>query len=71
MSIEHDIIVQNRNTIIDWNRTNSGGGESLFTNRLRDDGLTDGQIITVLKNLDNICQHCWDTTYPCSCWNDE
>lgn len=43
---------------------------TLFEKKLGEQ-LSDRQVSYVLKVIEDICIHCWDSDYPCSCWNDE
>lgn len=56
--------------IANWNLENGYRETSLFTDRLREN-FNESQIAIILKELDNICRHCFDGGLHCQCWNDE
>jgi len=45
--------------------------DTLFVKHLRNGGLSDEQIATVIIALDTICDACMDTYKPCNCYRDE
>lgn len=60
-----------------WCQDNSYKDNNLFIDQLRQNELTDKQIIVVLNALENTCQYCFnrpienDDGLVCRCSNDE
>ena len=43
----------------------------LLVRQLKQIGLNKVWVARVLDVLEDICKHCWDSDFHCSCWNDE
>lgn len=53
------------------NQHGYANADTLFIKHLRNGGLTDMQIATVIVAMDTICRDCMDTVKPCNCERDE
>jgi hypothetical protein len=45
--------------------------DCLFVQKLRESGLSRGQIAAVIVCMGDTCRHCRDADTDCMCWNDE
>jgi hypothetical protein len=57
------------------NWCNSHGGSlkspPVFVQKLLDKDFTYNQVAEILGIMDVVCNECWDSEYPCTCWRDE
>jgi hypothetical protein len=56
--------------IKNWCFETSFVDENLFVKNLRT-FLSDAQIEKVIKNMEEICPHCFNGNRACQCWHDE
>ena len=43
----------------------------MFVAKLKDIGLSNVGIASVIETLETVCKECFDSETPCYCWNDE